>query len=135
MKTKWTKEEMQILTTNYGKILSKEIQKLLPTRSVVAISIKAKELGLKGDPSITRRIYGVNDNYFNAPSNENCYWAGFIAADGNIHSKKKRLLRLKLQEKDKNHLEKYIKCLNFSGHISTITKIKHILKLIFLVKK
>lgn len=47
----------------------------------------------------------VNHNYFSTYNPESCYWAGFIAADGNI-SKKTNAVQVALGEKDLEHLNK-----------------------------
>ena len=57
-----------------------------------------------------RRKYNLNDSFF---SHENltidsCYWAGFIAADGNI-AKNKKQITISLQHDDKTHLIKFKK--------------------------
>lgn len=61
--------------------------------------------------------YTCNDSYFSTPDVENSYWAGFIAADGNIT--KDMSIRIGLQSSDKNHLEKFKKSIHFSGNIKT----------------
>jgi hypothetical protein len=45
-----------------------------------------------------------NETFFDILTNENSYWAGFIAADGYL-SESKRTLNVNLSLKDKNHLE------------------------------
>lgn len=44
---------------------------------------------------------------------EKAYWLGFILADGYLNTNK-HMLRIKIGDKDKNHLEKFIKFLNGS---------------------
>ena len=67
----------------------------------------------KGKHQNSRKIrnFTLNDNYFSKVTPENSYWAGFIAADGNI-SKDNRQLTISLARKDKKHLENFIKDLN-----------------------
>jgi len=50
------------------------------------------------------RKFNINDSFFKYLSPLNCYWAGFIAADGCIINNK---LILALSTKDLNHLEKF----------------------------
>jgi hypothetical protein len=60
------------------------------------------------------RVYDVNDEAFHRVTQFSCYWAGFIAADGNIHSRRPVLI-VDLANKDFEHLEKlkeFIKCTN-----------------------
>lgn len=49
--------------------------------------------------------YQKNHNFFKNKNPLNCYWAGFIAADGNISSKGSTL-KIALSAKDAEHLEK-----------------------------
>jgi hypothetical protein len=124
MKNKnWTIEEINILKENYGKIKSKEIINLLPKRSVNGIILKASQIGLKGNPSLTRRKVEVDLNFFSEPNLINSYWGGFIAADGNI-KKNKNLVRIKLAEKDKHHLENFAKCCKLIDTIKEAKKNK-----------
>lgn len=57
------------------------------------------------------RTYNINDNFFTVVDQCNSYWAGFIAADGNI-SKDYKLLSFGLAAKDKIILENFIKDTN-----------------------
>jgi hypothetical protein len=47
-------------------------------------------------------------NFFNVYTNESCYWAGFILADGNLRVDRNSL-QLKLGKIDKNHLYSFLK--------------------------
>lgn len=49
-----------------------------------------------------------NVNFFKNFNENNCYWAGFIAADGCIRSER-NALEIKLKSTDSNHLEKFLK--------------------------
>lgn len=68
--------------------------------------------------------YTRNDNYFSKPTIENCYWAGFIAADGSIEKKSNRSAKLsiQLQQKDKEHLMLLCKALNYNGPLYNILR-------------
>lgn len=62
------------------------------------------------------RKYTVDETFFEKiDSPEKAYWFGFIAADGNIFGS---ALQIGLHIKDKHHLEKISKRMNFSGPIS-----------------
>ena len=54
-----------------------------------------------------QRKHKVNDDYFGTYTLENCYYAGFIAADGNIN-KKQNKLTIGLSIKDKDFLVKFL---------------------------
>jgi hypothetical protein len=47
-------------------------------------------------------------HFFNVYTNESCYWAGFILADGNLRVDRNSL-QLKLGKIDKNHLYSFLK--------------------------
>lgn len=49
-----------------------------------------------------------NKQFFNIYTNESCYWAGFILADGNIRGNRNSL-QIKLAKIDKEHLYKFLK--------------------------
>jgi len=60
---------------------------------------------------LDKKLY-FNENFFETiDSEEKAYWLGFIAADGNLSSKRP-LFRLTLAEKDLNHIIKLKMCLN-----------------------
>lgn len=59
--------------------------------------------------------YHHNENYFLIPTIKNCYWAGFIAADGCIQNK---CLTIYLSEKDDIILKRFKKDINFTGKIN-----------------
>lgn len=53
-----------------------------------------------------RGKYECNDNFFSIPSEKSFYWAGFIAADGNIEKGSNRI-KIELKSTDKHHLQKF----------------------------
>jgi hypothetical protein len=64
--------------------------------------------------------YKYNKNYFEKiDSHEKAYWLGFILADGNLQDNRNKenksdnvSLRIRLSEIDKDHLEKFLRCLD-----------------------
>ena len=63
---------------------------------------------------IPNKKYQVNENYFNKiNTEEKAYWLGFLYADGSVrlHKERSGILRLKLKNSDKDHIEKFNKCL------------------------
>ena len=57
-------------------------------------------------------MYKYNKKYFEViDTEEKAYWLGFIAADGNVR-KDFLKMRIELNIKDKNHLEKFKKSLD-----------------------
>jgi len=80
-----------------------------------SLKIVAKELGcsaegirktmLKDGILINKRIrYSFNERFFSVDNEASFYWAGFIAADGNLYRK---TLTIGLSLKDKCHLERF----------------------------
>lgn len=59
----------------------------------------------------------VNHHYFSKYNDDNCYWAGFILADGHIRSNRRNTLIIKLKISDSPHLEKFKTAINFGGRI------------------
>lgn len=67
-----------------------------------------------------KRKYKINENYFeNIDSNEKAYWLGFFSADGYVHEERGELT-LELQEKDREHLEKFKNAINSNKPLMTI---------------
>lgn len=59
----------------------------------------------------------VNHFYFSEYTENSCYWAGFILADGYIRTNKRFTLEITLQNQDVNHLYQFKKEINFDGRI------------------
>ncbi len=106
MHSLWTKHEIETLTTFYHLRMTKELVDLLPGRTLDSIFQKARSLNLKANRKRTRKQYRVNYGYFSVPDLENSYWAGFIAADGNVRDSKDSI-RIKLSGSDSQHLEAF----------------------------
>jgi hypothetical protein len=115
-----TKEELQEAYDRLGKasLVAKEFN-----RSSNGILRKMKELGVITTP---RLLHTVDDDFFSRDTEEAFYWAGFIAADGNVNAggnrynkdgseKEIRVLAIHLQDRDKAHLERFVKDIKFSG--------------------
>lgn len=66
-------------------------------------------------------MYLYDKDFFIKNTAESFYWAGFIAADGCVEKKKTarntNRLSIHLAKKDKEHLEKFKKSINFTGPI------------------
>ncbi|MDT4951921.1 MAG: hypothetical protein QOJ02_59 [Acidobacteriota bacterium] len=102
----WTQHEIETLTDLYHLRMTKELTDVLPGRTLNSIFQKARSLNLKANRKLTRKQYLVDYSYFSVPKLENSYWAGFIAADGNIGESKDRV-RIKLLASDSHHLEAF----------------------------
>lgn len=73
-----------------------------------------------------KRLFEVNDNYFSTINNENSYYAGFIAADGNICSNQSKLT-IALARKDRDFLKQFLINLNSNYNIRDLV-VKNIYK-------
>jgi len=130
-KIKWAKSEDKILKNNFGKMSRKEIIKKLPNRTVCAISYRAKVIGCEKYSHekrgfLTRgknRKYNIDFNFFEKINEINSYWAGFIAADGCIKTKRREIV-IGISEKDKKHLELFSIYLKYNGSLIKVPKKK-----------
>jgi len=61
------------------------------------------------------RKYFFNERFFNKFSVESCYWAGFLAADGNVY---KNSIGVGLQKRDAQHLAKFLSAIGGNQPIS-----------------
>lgn len=63
---------------------------------------------------------GLNKDIFKTiDTSEKAYWLGFLSADGCIHN---GYITINLQERDKEHLEKFKKFLNSKNKVKTFTQ-------------
>jgi hypothetical protein len=114
MAPRWTEEEKEILKQYYGRMTAEELSKsVLPERKISAILSQAYECGLSGRGK-DWMIPDHDHDYFSIPNQQSCYWAGFIAADGNVH---KNNLLIALNRKDRSHLERFKADIKFTGNI------------------
>lgn len=72
-------------------------------------------------PTLRCGKYSVNEKYFTKPTIENCYYAGFIAADGNIRDQKNRptkALVIHINSKDREILERLKEAMRYTGPVT-----------------
>ncbi len=113
MSKNWSNNELDILRNNYGKIPISKVKELLPNRSNNSINHKAFRLSIKGSLLLYRAK--VNDSFFSEYNPISCYYAGLIAADGNIVQNRGVL---RLSQKDKTVLEKFKSIIQYEGNIT-----------------
>jgi hypothetical protein len=77
-------------------------------------SVRMKAFDLKLDGNHTKKH--VNDNFFSIPNNLNCYWAGFLAADGYIKLDR-ATVSLDLSSKDREQVYQFKDDVGFDGNI------------------
>lgn len=106
----WTDSEISLLRQCYDGNPSALVTKF-PGRSLKAIRNQADRCGL------TKRLrkYFQQDDYFACPNMYNCYWAGFLAADGCIASANR--ITMSLATIDGEHLHKLKRAVGFTGPI------------------
>jgi len=109
---------MEINYTNYTELKNKGI-----TRAAMAEIFEVPDWKLKKLISTngwgTKKPTISNENAFDDYSEESCYWAGFLAADGCVDIKHR--VRIMLNYDDINHLEKLRTFLESTHTISTNT--------------
>ena len=74
------------------------------------------KLGLKRNTKfylIQKKYFNTDKNYFSNINERNCYWAGFIGADGNIFEN-----YLQLSQNEKDVIERFVKEINYEGKIN-----------------
>lgn len=68
-----------------------------------------------------RQKYNCNHEFFSNHNERSFYWAGFLAADGNIEKNSNRI-KLELKSTDKNHILKFKEDINCSAPMKYATK-------------
>lgn len=134
MKKLWTQEEDDLL-------LSKKLpneswmtfaRREMPDRGYLAVTNRARRLDIT-NPSATGRKFFFKKDVWREISQESCYWAGFLAADGCLLSRgNSNRLSIELQSRDEAHLRKFIefteytnKKLTFSRKFTKMGILKH----------
>ena len=125
MKSTFTKEEEQYIAESYDKIPYQEMATKLG-RNYNSVRGVARRMGVvvprhisgKYKPGGLKACY-VNESFFTVPNPLNCYWAGFIAADGSItcRSDFDKSLFFKLSTKDLKHLETFKEQIEHKGNL------------------
>lgn len=102
-----TKEmvEQIIVYAKTNNVTEKEAQKIL-----FGTHTRLSRYKRKYNIPVHKPNYYIKDNYFTELTLENCYWAGFIAADGYISKDQSRLI-IGLSRKDTTHLQKFLNSL------------------------
>lgn len=84
---------------------------------------KASSLGIK-NPFIFR-LYSLNENFFAIPNEKNCFWAGFIGADGCLKkSGQTYVLIVELAKEDECVLQQLQSDLEYQGIIQQRTRLR-----------
>jgi hypothetical protein len=109
----WTRAEDELLLANSTKGVRrklKELSALFPRRTTRAISARLAHLGIKSGK------YTFDRHFFEPPNVQNSYWAGVLAADGDIQDNRV-WVSLKVQRTDRVLIERFARATAFSGPI------------------
>ena len=118
--TQWTPEDIEIVKQNYYEGVP-HCMLLLPQYDRKAIKWLANSLGLRVNPTTIGRKHTHNNRYFTDLTMENCYVAGFIAADGSLRSKQSTLSII-LHQQDRIVLERFKGFFQYTGNIADYTR-------------
>ena len=112
---KLTEEDKQsIIKAYYEMIPFKELPERLDA-SERAVARVLKEAGIN---TRLKNRYTLNHDYFETiDTEEKAYWLGFIYADGFVGDEKTNNLVISLIETDKEHLESFAKCIDYTGDV------------------
>ena len=120
-------DKIEFIKTNYGKLTQLEIAKELDisinsVRYIVYKNISKENRYRRGKSPHCKpkRKFNLNDYSFSEYNNESCYWAGLMAADGNITTHWDSF-SIALKESDKEHIEQFKEWLNFEGPVGKAT--------------
>jgi hypothetical protein len=116
----WKPEEDTILLNKYFHKTINELTQDFPSRSWEAIRLRAERLLKRKGLDLKNPWNDVNHEYFKEPNLQNCYWAGFIAADGCVFNNQ---IKIELNSKDHSLLEEFRKVIEFTGKIHRFKKI------------
>lgn len=122
-RTRFTQEQLEYFKQQYenGKSITSLQKEINISRHIIARELK-EYLKLE---KLSNRKYSVNEKYFeNIDNREKAYWLGFIAADGCVchtggHEKGSKVLVFNLNERDKEHLEKFLIAIGSEAQIKT----------------
>ena len=122
---KYSEQELDFIKENLEKLTCKQMGEHLKRHPVGVQTAIKKYLGIS-KPVVTtprNKPFNHDTSVLTNQSLESYYWLGFIAADGSIfkhgRSKQYRFL-IGATDKDKEHLEKFISYVSFTGAVSKI---------------
>lgn len=121
--TLWSKEEIEKIKDLAGKISFTSMSKLFNNRTPSGLQKKSIKLGLSSN--IKFKKYTKNENIWEIPTLENCYWAGFFCADGCIlknSTSNNYSFVVSLASKDLEHLKKLKEFVEYSGEIKNYSR-------------
>jgi hypothetical protein len=116
----WTEEEKRLLTSVYRDLPTGDLTHLFTNRTKGAIVARSQILHVSL-PRGEKQRYSLDDTFFDTPNIKNCYYAGLLAADGNVY---KNRIKISLQRLDRTYLEKFAHALSYKGNLKDSERIK-----------
>lgn len=118
-------EKIKYVVENYSKYSGDKLSETLGWSKNKIREVAYRNISKENRPEIgkskfshrIKRTYNLNDFSFHEYSSESCYWAGLMAADGNLSSNNPKAFSLALKESDQGHIEKFKKWLNYEGKV------------------
>jgi hypothetical protein len=116
-KFKIAKKELEHLYYNKKLPLKKICKKFGCSTNTIKNRMEKWNLDRRPPAHISK--YFCNEDFFTTPNLKNCYWAGFIAADGCIldRERSQKTLDISVHEKDRIILCRFKNDINFNGKI------------------
>jgi hypothetical protein len=118
----WSEKEIELLKSLVGKISFTDMIKHFPGRTPTSLLKKSIKLGMSSN--YIRHIYNIDMNYWKNLDIKKCYYAGFIATDGNLNKKNNSLV-INLNPKDISILENFKKEVGYTGNIRIYKRKKY----------
>lgn len=108
-RTEFSETQLQDIISRYenGEAVSNIRKDYNVTHKVINRVLKENNVMIRGN----RKHFYNEDVFKEIDTAEKAYWIGFITADGYVNEDR-NFMRIKLQEKDKNHLYKFMKFIN-----------------------
>jgi len=108
------------------RIIKEDLLKSIADKFSIQYELLLEELNNINQTKVQKSKYSCDHHFFSRDNEQSIYWAGFIAADGCVHKRKKggsKTLQISLSEKDADHLARFKSDINFNGQIyKSVTK-------------
>lgn len=109
---RWTESEREFIHEHFRQLTYKQMGEALG-RPWTSVRHQASALMLTQGSNLGRK-YSTDLDFFAEPNPLNSYWAGFIAADGNVRGKR---LKIALGEKDAAHVSRFAADVGYTGPV------------------
>jgi hypothetical protein len=119
---RWTEVEENLMNELYGKVDIHYLLEQLPGRSIRVACTKAARMGLSGVRARKQAQYISHRYFFPEVNVLNSYWAGLLAADGNIYERR-NLVSIGLSAHDREHLNLFLEQIGYPAGIHQSSQI------------